>query len=156
MLREKGKVLENTQRQLRHKENECNELKDQFLDLRLENKSPRYIMLCQDCRHDLDNKRPGDTAEEYSCLSCIGVAEPHREFPKDTWKMKQETESITKLGPIVLFVPFVLVSALLIFVWPFLPSFGLFSLSLIIYERERLVTPPSPIFYKRDALLSEV
>ena len=26
----------------------------------------------------------------------------------------------------------------------------------IIYQGERLVTPPSPIFYKRDALLSDV
>ena len=84
MLREKGEVLENTQRQLRHKEKECDELKDQWLALRLENKSPRYIMLCQDCRHYLDSKRPGDTVEEYSCPTCIGVAGPHREFPKDT------------------------------------------------------------------------
>ena len=28
--------------------------------------------------------------------------------------------------------------------------------SISIYKVERLVTPPSPIFYKRDALLSEV
>ena len=28
--------------------------------------------------------------------------------------------------------------------------------SIIIYEGERLVAPPSPIFYKRGALLSEV
>ena len=83
MLREKQVVMENTQRQLRHKE-ECDELKDSCLALRLENKSPRYIMLCQDFRHYLDSKRPGDTVEEYSCLSCIGVAGPHREFPKDT------------------------------------------------------------------------
>ena len=61
----------------------CDELKDSCLALRLENKSPRYIMLCQDFRHYLDSKRPGDTVEEYSCLSCIGVAGPHREFPKD-------------------------------------------------------------------------
>ena len=51
MLREKEAVLENTQRQLRNKERECDELKDQCLALRLENKSPRYIMLFQDCRH---------------------------------------------------------------------------------------------------------
>ena len=84
VLRGKGKVLENTQRQLRHKDKECDVLKDSCLALRLENKSPRYIMLCQDCRHYLDSKRPGDTVEEYSCLSCIGVAGRHREFPKDT------------------------------------------------------------------------
>ena len=54
----------NTQRQLRHKEKECDELTDQCLALRLENKSSRYIMLCQDCRHYLDSKRPGDTVEE--------------------------------------------------------------------------------------------
>ena len=55
MLREKEEVLENTQRQLRQKEKECNELRDQYLFFllifRLENKSLRYIMLCQDCRH---------------------------------------------------------------------------------------------------------
>ena len=28
--------------------------------------------------------------------------------------------------------------------------------SIIIYKVEHLVTPPSPIFYKRDALLAEV
>ena len=82
-LREKQVVLENTQRQLRHKEKECDELIS-CLALRLENKSPRYIMLCQDFRHYVDSKRPGDTVEEYSCLSCIGVAGPYREFPKDT------------------------------------------------------------------------
>ena len=59
MLREKGEVLENTQRQLRQKEKECDELKDQCLAPRLENKSLRYIMLCQGCRHYLDSKRPG-------------------------------------------------------------------------------------------------
>ena len=48
MLREKQVVLENTQRQLRYKEKECDELKDSCLALRLEKKSPRYIMLCQD------------------------------------------------------------------------------------------------------------
>ena len=79
MLGEKEKVLENTQRQLCHKEKECDELKDQCLALRLENKSRRYIMLCQDCRHYLDSKRPGDAVEEYSCPSCISVAGPHRE-----------------------------------------------------------------------------
>ena len=42
------------------------------------------MMLCQDCRHDLDSKRPGDTVEEYSCLSCFGVAGPHKKIPKDT------------------------------------------------------------------------
>ena len=63
-LREKQLVLENTQRQLRHKEKECDELKDSCLALRLENKSPRYIMLCQDCRHYLDSKGPGDTVEK--------------------------------------------------------------------------------------------
>ena len=84
MLREKEEVLENTQRQLRHKEKECDELKDQCLALRLENKSPRYTMLCQDFSDYLDSKKPGDTVEEYSCLSCIGVAGPHREFPKGT------------------------------------------------------------------------
>ena len=83
MLREEQVVLENTQRQLRHKEKECDELIS-CLALRLENKSPRYIMLCQDFRHYVDSKRPGDTVEEYSCLSCIGVAGPYREFPKDT------------------------------------------------------------------------
>ena len=119
MLREKEEVLENTQRQLRQKEKECDELKDQCLALRLENKSLRYIMLCQDCRPYLDSKRPGDTAEEYSCPSCISVAVRPREFPKYT-KTEEGRESITKLGPIVFFFPFVLVLALLIFVWPFL------------------------------------
>ena len=51
MLREKKEVLESTQRQLRQKEKECDESKDQCLALRLENKSLRYIMFCQDCRH---------------------------------------------------------------------------------------------------------
>ena len=50
-----------------------------ILALRLENYSLRYIMLCQ----DLDSKRPGDTVEEHSCPSCIGVAGPAGEFPKD-------------------------------------------------------------------------
>ena len=59
MLREKGEVLENTQRQLRQKEKECDELKDQCLAPRPENKSLRYIMLCQGFRHYLDSKRPG-------------------------------------------------------------------------------------------------
>ena len=63
-LREKQVVLENTQRQLRHKKKECDELKDSCLALRLENKSPRYIMLCQDFHHYLDSKRPGDTVEK--------------------------------------------------------------------------------------------
>ena len=83
MLRGKKEVMENTQRQLRQEEKECDELKDQCLALRLENYSLRYIMLCQDCRHYFDSKRPGDTAEEYSCPSCMGVAGPAREFPKD-------------------------------------------------------------------------
>ena len=112
VLREKEEVLENTQRQLRQKE-ECDELKDQCLALRLENKSLHYIMLCQDCRPYLDSKRPGDTAEEYSCPSCLGVAVRPREFPRYT-KTEEGRESITKLGPIVF--PFVLVLALLIFV----------------------------------------
>ena len=63
-LRDKQVVLENTQRQLHHKEKECDELKDSCLALRLENKSPCYIMLCQDFRHYLDSKRPGDTVEK--------------------------------------------------------------------------------------------
>ena len=42
-------------------------------------------MLCQDCRHYCDSKRPEDTAEEYSCPSCMGVAGQAREFPKDTY-----------------------------------------------------------------------
>ena len=83
MLREKEEVLENTQRQLRQKEKECDELKDQCLALRLENNSLCYIMFCQDCRHYLDSKRPGGTVEEYNCPRCIGVAGPKREFPKD-------------------------------------------------------------------------
>ena len=32
---------------------------------------------------------------------------------------------------------------------------GVYVRSIIINEGERLVTPPSPIFYKRGALLSE-
>ena len=63
-LREKQVVLENTQRQLRPKEKECDELKDSCLALRLENKNPRYIMLCQDSRHYLDSKKPEDTVEK--------------------------------------------------------------------------------------------
>ena len=122
VLREKEEVLENTQRQLRQKEKECDELKDQCLALRLENKSLCYIMLCQDCRPYLDSKRPGDAAEDYSCPSCIGVAVRPREFPRYT-KTEEGRESITKLGPIVF--SFVLVLALLIFVWPFLPLFNL-------------------------------
>ena len=47
-------------------------------------------------------------------------------FPKiHRLKMKQGRESITKLGPIVFFFAFCLVLVVLIFVWPFLPSFGL-------------------------------
>ena len=61
------------------KEKECDQLKDPCLALRLENDSLRYIMLCQ----DLDSKRPEDAVEEHSCPSCIGVAGPAREFPKD-------------------------------------------------------------------------
>ena len=49
--------MENTQRQLRQKEKKCDELNYQCLAL-------RYIMLCQDCHHYLDSKRPGDTVEE--------------------------------------------------------------------------------------------
>ena len=45
MLRGKKEVMENTQRQLRQEEKECDELKDQCLALRLENYSLRYIML---------------------------------------------------------------------------------------------------------------
>ena len=56
MLRQKEEVLENTQPQLRQKEKERDELKDQCLALRPENKSLRYIMLCQDCRHYLDSR----------------------------------------------------------------------------------------------------
>ena len=91
MLREKEEVLEETQRQLRQKEKECDELKGQCLALRLDSDSLRYIMLCQDCRHYLDSKRPGDTVEGHSCPSCpscpscIGVMRPSRNlFPKDT------------------------------------------------------------------------
>ena len=84
ILREKEEILENTQRQLRQKEKECDELKDQYLALRLENNRLCYIMFCQDCRHYLDSKRPGDTVEEYSYPSCIGVAGPPTEFPSDT------------------------------------------------------------------------
>ena len=47
MLREKDKELENTRRQLRHKEKECDELKDQCLALRLGNDSLRYIIISQ-------------------------------------------------------------------------------------------------------------
>ena len=46
MLRQKEEVLENTQPQYRLKQKERDELKDQCLALRLENKSLRYIMLC--------------------------------------------------------------------------------------------------------------
>ena len=85
MLREKEEVLEETQRQLRQKEKECDELKGQCLALRLDSDGLRYIMLYQDCRHYLDSKRPGDTVEGHSCPSCIGVMEPSRNlFPKDT------------------------------------------------------------------------
>ena len=85
MLREKEEVLDKTQRQLRQKEKECDELKDQCLALRLDNDGVRYIMLCQDCRRYLDNKRPGDTVEGYSCPSCIGLMGSCRDsFSKDT------------------------------------------------------------------------
>ena len=85
MLREKEEVLEKTQRQLRQKEKECDELKDQCLPLRLDNDGLRYIMLCQDCRRYLYSKRPGDTVKGYSCPSCIGVMGPSRNLlPKDT------------------------------------------------------------------------
>ena len=57
MLREKEGLEENTQRQLRQKEKEYDELNYQCLAL-------RYIMLCQDCHHYLDSKRPGDTVED--------------------------------------------------------------------------------------------
>ena len=82
MLREKEEVLENTQRQLRQTEKECDELKDHCLALRLENENTRYIILCQDCRYYLDSKRPGDTIEEHSCPSCIGVEGRLENFPK--------------------------------------------------------------------------
>ena len=59
---------------------ECDELKDQCLALRLDNDGLRYIMLCQDCRRYLDNKRPGDTVEGYSCPSCIGLMGSSRNF----------------------------------------------------------------------------
>ena len=85
MLREKEEVLEKTQRQLRQKEKECDELKDHCLALRLDNDGRRHIMLCQDCRRYLDSRRPGVTVEGYSCPSCIGVMGPSRNiFPKDT------------------------------------------------------------------------
>ena len=84
LLREKEEVLENTQRQLRQKEKACDEWKEQCLALWLDNDSLRCIMLCQNCRRHLDSKRPGDTVEGYSCPSCMGVAGPVREFPKDT------------------------------------------------------------------------
>ena len=57
MLTEKEGLVENTQRQLRQKEQKCDELNYQCLAL-------RYITLCQDCHHYLDSKRPGDTVEE--------------------------------------------------------------------------------------------
>ena len=58
MLREKEEVLENTRHQLREKEKESDEFKDQCLALRLYNDSLRYIMLCQDsARLYLDSKR---------------------------------------------------------------------------------------------------
>ena len=85
-------------------------------------------MLCQDCRHYLDSKRLGDTAEEYSCPSCIGFAGRPREFPKDT-KTEDEARKrkYYRTWPDSLFFPIVLVLALLIFVWSY---FGLFSLAL--------------------------
>ena len=127
VLREKGKVLENTHRQLRHKEKGCDELKDQCLALRLENNSPRYIMLCQDCRHYLDSKIPEDTQEEYCFPSCIGVAGPHREFPKDTYTEDEARKrNYYKTWPdspfysfCPVFCPFDLCLALFTFVWPF-------------------------------------
>ena len=85
MLREKEEVLEKTQRQLRQKEKECDELKDQCLALRLDNDGLRYLMLCQDCCRYLESKRPGDTVEGYSFPSCIGLMGSFRNlFPKDT------------------------------------------------------------------------
>ena len=63
MLIAKEEILEKTQRQLRQKEKECDELKDQCLVLRLDNDGLRYIMLCQDCRRYLESKRPGDTVD---------------------------------------------------------------------------------------------
>ena len=69
MLREKEDVLENTLRQLRQKEKECEELKNQCLAPRLDNDSLLFIMLCQDCRRYLDSKRPWDTVEGCSCPS---------------------------------------------------------------------------------------
>ena len=50
--------MENTRRQLRQKEKECEELKNQCLAPRLDNDSLRFVMLCQDCRRYLDSKRP--------------------------------------------------------------------------------------------------
>ena len=50
-------VLENTQRQLRQKEKECDELKDQCLALRLENDSLRYCP-----RRDFAQKRNPEEA----------------------------------------------------------------------------------------------
>ena len=81
MLREKEEVLENTRHQLRQKEKESDELKDQCSALRLYNDSLCYIMLCQDsARRYLDSKRSGDSVEGYSCPSYITVAGPPREF----------------------------------------------------------------------------
>ena len=67
--------------------------------------------------------------EEYSCLSCIGVAGPYREFPKDTKtgdeasKTKYyETWSDSPFCPFCPgFGPFDLCLALFTFVWPFQP-----------------------------------
>ena len=51
MLREKEGSVENTQRHLRQKEKERDELNYQCLAL-------------PDCHHYLDNERPGDTTED--------------------------------------------------------------------------------------------
>ena len=54
----------------------------------------------------------------YNCPSCIGMVGPSREFcQKVDSEMKQGRESITKLGPLVLFVTFGLSLALLALVW---------------------------------------
>ena len=84
-------------------------------------------MLCQNCRHYLDSKRPGDTVEEYSCPTCIGVGGPPREFPKGTWTedeaMKRKYYETWPDNPFCPFCPgfglFYLRLALFTFVWPF-------------------------------------
>ena len=95
MLREKEEVLENTRHQLRQKEKESDELKDQCSAFRLYNDSLRYIMLCQDsARRYLDSKRSGDSVQGYSCPSCITVVGPPREFCQRyiDWRWSKETK----------------------------------------------------------------